>query len=67
VAHKTGSSGTNDSGVAAATNDVGIIAFPDGRHVALAVFVSDSDASEEGRDSVIAAIARTIWDAYSPQ
>jgi len=67
VAHKTGSSGTNDAGVAAATNDVGIIAFPDGRAVALVVFVSDSGASEEERDGVIAAIARAVWDAYTPQ
>jgi beta-lactamase class A len=67
VPHKTGSSGTNNEGVAAATNDIGIIAFPDGRYVVLAVFVSDSDASEEERDRVIATIARAIWNAFSPQ
>jgi beta-lactamase class A len=65
VAHKSGSSGTNDEGLAAATNDIGIIAFPDGRRVALAVFVSDSDASDVERDAVIASIARAVWDAYA--
>jgi beta-lactamase class A len=67
VAHKTGSSGTNDKGVAAATNDAGIIEFPDGRRVALVVFLSDSDASDEEREMVIATIARAVWDASSPQ
>lgn len=66
VAHKTGSSGTNEKGVSAATNDAGIIEFPDGRRVALVVFVSESDASDAERDVVIAATARAVWDAYSP-
>jgi beta-lactamase class A len=66
VAHKTGSSGTNDAGIAGATNDAGIIALPDGRSVALVVFLSDSDAPEEERDGVIAAIARVVWNAYLP-
>ena len=65
VAHKTGSSGTDEKGIAAATNDIGILVTPGGRRVALVVFVSDSDASDEQRDSVIASIARAIWDAYS--
>ena len=61
VAHKTGSSGTTD-GVAAATNDIGIVTLPDGRHLALAVFVSDSRAESAARDAVIARIARVAWD-----
>lgn len=61
VAHKTGSSGAAD-GVAAATNDVGIITLPDGRHLAVAVFVSDSRADEQTRERVIAEIARAAWD-----
>ncbi len=64
VAHKTGSSGTNEKGIAAATNDIGIITMPDGRRVALVIFVSDSDAAEEQRDTLIASIARAVWDAY---
>lgn len=64
VAHKTGSSGVNASGIAAATNDAGIIVMPDGRRVAVVVFVSDSKASERDREAVIARIARSVWDAY---
>jgi beta-lactamase class A len=61
VAHKTGTSGTV-RGFTAATNDVGIVTLPDGRHVAIAVFVSDSRASSEIREGVIARIARAAWD-----
>lgn len=65
VAHKTGTSGTNADGVAAATNDIGIITLPNGRHVAVAVFVSDSRADLATRESVIAQIAKAIWDKWS--
>ena len=61
VAHKTGSSGTRD-GIAAATNDIGIVSLPDGRHLGIAVFVSDSKADDDTRDRVIARIARHAWD-----
>jgi beta-lactamase class A len=63
VADKTGTSGTQN-GVTAATNDIALITLPDGRHLALAVFVSDSKASDEGRDEVIAKIARATWDEW---
>ena len=64
VAHKTGTSGTSN-GLTRATNDVGLIALPDGRHLALAVFVSDSTAPEATRESVIAKIARAAWDHWT--
>jgi beta-lactamase class A len=62
VAHKTGSSGTHD-GLTPATNDIGLIFLPDGRRLALAVFVTDSKADEATRDAVIAHIARAVYDA----
>lgn len=61
VAHKTGTSGT-ENGMTAATNDVGLVTLPDGRHLAIAVFVSDSPADEKVREDVIAQIARAAWD-----
>ena len=64
VPHKSGSSGTNDNGIAAATNDIGLIVFPDGRCVALVVFITESNASDEERDKVIASVARAVWDVY---
>jgi beta-lactamase class A len=62
VIHKTGTSGT-DHGVTHATNDVGLIVLPDGRQLAIAVFVTDSAANEAMRDSVIARIAKAVYDA----
>jgi beta-lactamase class A len=64
VAHKTGTSGTR-KGLTRATNDVGVITLPDGRHMAIAVFVSDSRAAEAIREAVIAKIARAAWDFWS--
>ena len=64
VAHKTGTSGTVN-GLTAATNDVGIITLPDGRHAAVAVFVSDSTGDDATREEVIAKAARAAWDYWT--
>jgi beta-lactamase class A len=64
VAHKTGTSGTVN-GVTAATNDVGIITLPNGRHIAIAVFVSDSKADDATREEVIAKVAQAAWNYWS--
>ena len=63
VAHKTGTSGTQN-GITAATNDIGIIWLPNGKHLAIAVFVSDSPADEKTREAVIAKIANAAWDKW---
>ena len=65
VAHKTGTSGTNKDGVTAATNDIGIITLPSGKHLAIAVFVSDSPADDATREGVIAKIAKEARDMWS--
>jgi beta-lactamase class A len=62
VAHKSGTSDV-DNGVAHATNDIGLIPLPDGRRIAIAVFVTDSTADEATREQVIARIARAAYDA----
>lgn len=64
VVHKTGTSGTRD-GITAATNDIGIITLPAGKHLAIAVFVSDSKADEKTREETIARIAKAVWDKWS--
>lgn len=63
VAHKTGTSGTRE-GVTAATNDIGVITLPNGRHLAIAVFVSDSPTDEKTREETIARIAKAAWDKW---
>jgi beta-lactamase class A len=62
VIHKSGTSGSAN-GVAFATNDIGLIALPDGRRLAIAIFVTDSAADDVDRDAVIARIARAAYDA----
>jgi beta-lactamase class A len=64
VAHKTGTSGTQ-KGITAATNDIGIITLPNGRHLAIAVFVSDSPADESTREGVIAKVALAVWEKFA--
>ena len=63
VVHKTGSSLTVD-GLTAATNNIGLITLPNGKHLAVAVFVSDSKADEATREGVIANVAKAIWDYW---
>jgi beta-lactamase class A len=62
VAHKTGTGSTRD-GITSATNDIGIITLPDGRHLAVAVFISDAAGDDAAREGVIARIANAAWDA----
>jgi beta-lactamase class A len=64
VAHKTGSSRTVNR-LTRATNDAGIVTLPDGRHLAIAVFVSDSVADDMTREAVIARISRAAWDYWT--
>ncbi len=64
VAHKTGTSGTQN-GITSATNDVGMITLDSGRHLAIAVFVSDAPTDEKTREAVIAKIAKAVWDKWS--
>lgn len=66
VAHKSGTSDV-DNGIAHATNDIGLIALPDGRRLAIAVFVTDSTADQATREKVIARTARAAYDASMPK
>ena len=63
VADKTGT-------LAGTVNDVGFITLPDGNgHIAIVVFVKGSEAPPGTRDTVIADIARLVYDYFliSPQ
>ena len=65
VAHKTGSSGADEKGFIAATNDVGVVTLPDGRHVAIVVFVADATSNQGACEETIARIAKAIWDRHA--
>lgn len=62
MAHKSGTSDVNN-GVAHATNDIGLITVPDGRQLAVAIFITDSTADQYTREKVIARLSRAIYDA----
>ncbi len=64
VAHKTGTSDVNDKGIAAATNDAGIVTLPNGKHYAIVVFISDSPENENFRNKLIADISKAVWDYF---
>mgnify|MGYP000008806444 CR=1 FL=1 len=57
VAHKTGSLNNTSS-------DIGILTAPDGRSIALAIYVT-GQGSRGNREARIAAIARAIYDGYA--
>lgn len=65
VAHKPGTSNTNEQGVTAATNDIGIVTLPSGKHVALAIFVSNSKSSDDDRAHMIAELSKVVWDYFN--
>ncbi len=62
VAHKSGTSDVTD-GVVHATNDIGLIPLPNGRRIAIAVFVTDSTADQATREKVISRVGRAVYDA----
>ena len=57
VAHKTGSLNNTSS-------DIGIITAPDGRSIAVAIYVT-GQGSRGNREARIASIARALYDGYS--
>jgi beta-lactamase class A len=59
VAHKTGTLNNTAS-------DIGIINTPDGRAIAVAIYVT-GQGSREARDAKIASIARALYDGYASQ
>ncbi|MBB6502149.1 beta-lactamase class A [Pedobacter cryoconitis] len=62
VAHKTGSSGANKAGLTAASNDIGIVTLPNGKHFAVAAFVSMSKEDEKATDLIMAELTKASWD-----
>jgi beta-lactamase class A len=59
VAHKTGSLNNTSS-------DVGILTGPDGRSIAVAIYVT-GQGSKARREAKIASIARALYDGYAAQ
>ncbi|CAM3456065.1 class A beta-lactamase, subclass A2 [Aequorivita lipolytica] len=64
VAHRTGSSFTNDAGLTGAINDIGIVKLPNGQHFAISVFVHNTTEKFKDGEEIIADIAKATWDYY---
>lgn len=64
VAHKTGSSGKNEEGITGASNDIGVVALPNGNHFAISVFITNSKEREEINEKIIADISKLAWDYF---
>ena len=67
VAHKTGTSGTNDEGLTAAVNDIGIIFLPNGKHYFISVFISKSTEDDEINERIISDISKVTWDYFTKE
>lgn len=65
IAHKTGSSGKKDNFLTIAENDMGIITLPNGKHYAIAVYVSNSKESEAENCRIISDISKAVWDNFN--
>ncbi len=64
LAHKTGTSRVFD-GVSGGFNDIGILAWPDGRSVIVAAFLTESPAPEREREALFADLARLVVSTFA--
>lgn len=65
VARKTGASGKNKDGLTGAENEIGIVTLPNGKHYALAVFVSNSTEADTVNYKMISDISKVVWDYFN--
>ncbi|MEG0927495.1 class A beta-lactamase, subclass A2 [Chryseobacterium sp.] len=65
IAHRTGTSFTNDAGMTGAVNDFGIVELPEKKRIYIAVFVHNSYESFDNTEAIIADIAKATYDYYS--
>ncbi|MDF2552254.1 MAG: class beta-lactamase [Chryseobacterium sp.] len=65
VARKTGASGKNNAGLTGAENEIAIVTLPNGKHYAIAVFVSNSMESDATNCKMISDISKVVWDHFN--
>ncbi|KQS92899.1 CGA/CIA family class A beta-lactamase [Chryseobacterium sp. Leaf394] len=65
VARKTGASGKNNDGLTGAENEIAVVTLPNGRHYAIAVFVSNSTESSDVNCKMISDISKVVWDYFN--
>jgi beta-lactamase class A len=62
VAHRTGSSFTNDTGLTGAINDIGIVKLPNGNHFIISVFIHNTTEKFKDGEEIIADLTKATWD-----
>lgn len=65
VARKTGSSGKNKDGITGAENEIGIVTLPNGKHYAIALFVSNSTETDAINCKMISDVSKAVWDYFN--
>jgi len=65
IAHRTGTSFTNDKGMTGAINDMGIIELPNKKKIIICVLVNDTYESFKKSEEIIADIAKVTYDHYT--
>lgn len=65
VAHRTGTSFTNDKGMTGAINDFGIIELPNKKKIIICVLINDTYENFKKSEEIIADIAKTTYEYYS--
>lgn len=65
VARKTGASGKNDAGLTGAENEIAIVTLPNGKHYAIAVFVSNSTETDAINCKMVSDISKVVWDYFN--
>lgn len=64
VAHKTGTSATNEEGLTAAVNDIGVVSLPNGQAYMISVFITNSLEGDETNAKIIADISEATWKYF---
>lgn len=62
IGHKTGTGDRNSQGQQIGCNDIGFVLLPDGHSYSIAVFVKDSEESDQENSKIIAEISRIVYE-----
>lgn len=64
VAHRTGTSFTNDNGMTGAINDFGIIELSDKKKIIICVLINNTYENFKKSEEIIADISKTTYEYY---
>lgn len=64
LAHRTGISGTNDTNLRVAMNDIGIVKLPNGKHFFLSIYLKNITEPREDTEKIIADITKATWNYF---